>query len=138
MAEITEMAYRFFTACEEGKGWDGCREYCKPDASFRCQADPLVQVTTLQQYTEWMKGLLTFMPDGRYEVKSFATDNERRNVTAYGVFTATHTGQGGPCSPTGKRTVTDYVYVMEFDGGKICHMTKIWNAAWTMRELGWG
>lgn len=137
MDEMTEIARRFFAACEGGKGWEGCREYCKPDASFACQADPLAQITTLQQYTEWMKGLLTFMPDGHYEVKSFATDSERRNVAAYGVFAATHTGDGGPCSPTGKRTVTDYVYVMEFDGGKIRHMTKIWNAAWAMHDLGW-
>jgi hypothetical protein len=27
--------------------------------------------------------------------------------------------------------------VMEFEGGKISHMTKIWNAGWAMRELGW-
>jgi len=27
---------------------------------------------------------------------------------------------------------------MEFDGDKIRHMTKIWNAGWAMRELGWG
>ena len=33
-----------------------------------------------------MKGLLTFMPDGRYDVKSFATDDERKSVCAYGVF----------------------------------------------------
>jgi hypothetical protein len=39
--------------------------------------------------------------------------------------------------PTGKSTRTDYVYVMEFDGGKIRHMTKIWNSGWAMRELGW-
>jgi len=26
---------------------------------------------------------------------------------------------------------------MEFDGDKIRHMTKIWNAGWAMRELGW-
>jgi len=26
---------------------------------------------------------------------------------------------------------------MEFDDGKISHMTKIWNAGWAMRELGW-
>lgn len=84
-----------------------------------------------------MKGLLTFMPDGRYEVKSFATDEHRQNVCAYGVFSATHTGQGGPMSPTGKSTVTDYGYVMQFEGGKIRHMTKIWNAAWAMKELGW-
>jgi hypothetical protein len=27
--------------------------------------------------------------------------------------------------------------VMEFDGDKIRHMTKIWNAGWALRELGW-
>jgi hypothetical protein len=27
--------------------------------------------------------------------------------------------------------------VMEFEDGKIRHMTKIWNAGWAMRELGW-
>jgi hypothetical protein len=27
---------------------------------------------------------------------------------------------------------------MEFDGDKIRHMTKIWNAGWAMKELGWG
>jgi hypothetical protein len=48
-----------------------------------------------------------------------------------------HTGQGGPCTPTGKDTTTDYVYVMDFAGDKIRHMTKIWNAGWAMKELGW-
>ena len=28
------------------------------------------------------EGLLTFMPDGRYEVTSFATDEQRQNVCA--------------------------------------------------------
>ena len=50
---------------------------------------------------------------------------------------ATHTGEGGPCPPTGKSMKADYVYVMEFDGEKIRHMTKIWNAGWTLKELGW-
>jgi hypothetical protein len=26
---------------------------------------------------------------------------------------------------------------MEFEDGKISHMTKIWNAGWAMKELGW-
>ena len=101
---------------------------CTPNASFVAQSEPLTDVRTLEQYTDWMKGLLTFMPDGRYVVKAFATDEERKSVCAYGVFSATHTGQGGPCPPTGKSTTTDYVYVMEFDGNKIWHMTKTWNA----------
>lgn len=134
---ITETARAFFEACEAGKGWAACRAYCTSDATFAAQAEPLLGVHTLEQYTDWMKGLLTFMPNGSYVVKSFATDAERNNVSAYGVFSATHTGEGGPCAPTGKSTNTDYVYVMQFTGEKISHMTKIWNAGMAMRELGW-
>jgi predicted ester cyclase len=137
MADMNATAMQFFEACETGKGWAGCEPFCTADATFAAQAEPLARVHTLEAYTEWMKGLLAFMPDGRYELKSFATDEARQNVSAYGVFTATHTGQGGPVPPTGKRTRTDYVYVMEFAGGRIRHMTKIWNAPWAMKELGW-
>ena len=101
------------------------------------QSELLVGVTTLADDTNWMQGLLGFMPDGSYTVKSCATDEARQNVCAYGVFSGTHTGQGGPLPPTGKRTDTDYVYVMQFTGGKISHRTKIWNAPWAMKALGW-
>jgi predicted ester cyclase len=134
---IVQIAQKFFAACETGEGWEACRAYCQPNASFSSQAEPVAEVRTLQAYTEWMKGLLSFMPDGRYEVRSFAVDEVRQNVSAYGVFSATHSGPGGPCPPTGKTTVTDYVYVMEFEGDRIRHMTKIWNAGWAMRDLGW-
>ena len=134
---ITSVAEAFFDACETGKGWEVCNAYCTPDATFSAQAVPLLDLKTLAQYTEWMKGIMTVLPDARYELKSFATDSARNNVAAYGVFHATHTGQGGPVPPTGRRISTDYVYVMQFDGGKICHMTKIWNAGLALKELGW-
>jgi len=137
MSSIAEVAAMFFEACEAGKGWEACRQYCTPDATFSSQAEPLADVTTLQQYADWMKGMLTVLPDGRYELKSFAIDNERRNVSAYAVFLGTHTGPGGPCPPTGKSVRTDYVYVMQFDGERIRHMTKIWNAGWALKEIGW-
>jgi predicted ester cyclase len=137
MSDIAQIAQKFFDACEAGEGWKVCSAFCKSDASFSAQAEPLAETHTLEAYTDWMKGLLQFMPDGRYELRSFAVDEERRNVSAYGVFFATHTGEGGPCPPTGKSTKTDYVYVMEFEGDKIRHMTKIWNAGWAMRDLGW-
>jgi predicted ester cyclase len=137
MTNIVQVAQHFFDACEAGKGWEVCSAYCHPNASFEAQAEPLAETRTLQAYTDWMKGLLGFMPDGHYELRSFAVDEQRQSVSAYGVFFATHTGQGGPCPPTGKSTKSDYVYVMKFEGDKIRHMTKIWNAGWAMRELGW-
>jgi predicted ester cyclase len=136
-ASITAVAEAFFEACETGKGWQVCRAYCTPNARFAAQAEPLRDVKTLAQYTDWMKGMLTVLPDARYEVKSFATDLARSSVVAYGIFYGTHTGQGGPVAPTGRRVATDYVYVMQFEGDKIAHMTKIWNAGLAMKELGW-
>jgi ketosteroid isomerase-like protein len=40
-------------------------------------------------------------------------------------------------APTGKSVVSDYAYVMHFDGDKISHMTKIWNDAHALHQLGW-
>ncbi|HEY1730936.1 MAG TPA: ester cyclase [Terriglobales bacterium] len=137
MTSITSVAETFFDACETGKGWAACNAYCTPNATFSAQAEPLAGVNTLEQYTDWMKGITTVLPDARYEVKSFATDDKRQNVAAYAVFHATHTGEGGPVPPTGRSTSTDYVYVMQFDGDKIVHMTKIWNAGLALKDLGW-
>ncbi|MDH4065882.1 MAG: ester cyclase [Acidobacteriota bacterium] len=137
MASMRQVAWDFFAACETGKGWETCQQYCMPGATFVSQAEPLADMTSLEAYTNWMKGMLTVLPDGRYELKSFATDEERKNVSAYGVFSGTHTGEGGPLPATGRRVETDYVYVMEFEGDRIRHMTKIWNAGWALKALGW-
>ena len=134
---ITAVAEAFFAACDAGQGWERCRAYCTPEATFSAQAEPLLGVKTLAEYTDWMKRLMTVLHDGRYELKSLATDATRNNVVAYGVFDATHTGPGGPVPPTGRHTSTDYVYVMQFEGDKIAHMTKVWNAGLALKDLGW-
>jgi predicted ester cyclase len=138
MPSIKETAQQFFDACETGQGWHRCQQFCQPGATFSAQAGALSGVHTLQAYTDWMKGLLGPIPDGQYEVRSFAVDEERGNVAAYGVFRGTHTGDGGPVPPTRKRVEADYVYVMEFEGNKIRHMTKIWNDSISLKQLGWG
>lgn len=53
------------------------------------------EVTTREQYTDWMKGILVAFPDARYELRSFAIGEKRKSVVVYAVFHATHTGQGG-------------------------------------------
>lgn len=138
MSSIKDIAAAFFDACETGKGWAACAEYCHPDASFSAQADTFADLDTLEAYTDAMKGLIAGpVPDADYELRSFAVDEDRGTVLGFAVFKGTHTGEGGPLPPTGKRVETDYVYAMEFDGDRIRHMTKIWNDAWAMRQLGW-
>ena len=64
MSNMDQTAKAFFEACEAGKGWDTCKEFCKPDAAFSCQADALAEVRTVQAYADWMKGLFGPIPDG--------------------------------------------------------------------------
>ena len=138
MSAIAKTAEAFFTACETGKGWEACKVYCTPDATFAAQAGMLAEVRSLAVYTDWIKDMFGPFPDGRYEVKAFATDEQRGNVCAYAVYTGSHTGPGAPVAPTGKTVVTDYVYVMQFSDGRISHMTKIWNDGFALKQVGWG
>ncbi len=134
---IKETARAFFESCETGEGWDGCKQYCKNDAGFSAQSEPLLELRSLEDYANWMRDLLGPIPDGHYDLKSFAVDEERRNVCAYAVFKGTQTGEGGPVAPTGKSVATDYVYVMQFEGDKISHMTKVWHSGLALQALGW-
>lgn len=132
-----ETGKQFFEACETGKGWDVCNAYCHEEASFSSQTGALADIATLQGYCEWMKNLFTPIPDGHYELKFFAEDEGSGSVAAVAVFHGTHTGPGGPVPATGKEVCADYVYQMDFDGGRIKHMTKVWNDAISMQQLGW-
>ncbi|MFO7816726.1 MAG: nuclear transport factor 2 family protein [Desulfovibrionales bacterium] len=137
MSTILEPAKQFFDACENGKGWEICKEYCHPHATFSSQTGALSDIETLEDYCEWMKNLFVPVPDGHYELKFFAADEERSSVAAFAIFHGTQTGPGGPVPPTGKQIAADYVYHMAFEGDRIKHMTKIWNDTVSMQQLGW-
>jgi len=132
-----ESARQFYEACETGQGWNACKAFCHPDATFSAQAAALSEISTLEGYCEWAKNILTPIPDGHYELKFFAADEVGESVTAVAVFHGTQTGEGGPVPPTNKTVATDYVYHMIFEDERIKHMTKIWNDAFCLEQLGW-
>lgn len=138
MTSIRETAEQFFIACETGKGWEVCKRFCRANATFSAQADALAGITTAMQYTEWMKAAFTPLPDATHVLRSLALDEARGHVLAFGVFRATHTGEGGPVPATRRRAETEFVYIMEFDGDQIRHLIKVWNDGHCMKQLGWG
>lgn len=120
---LSATVMEFFDAIERGAGWKVCQQWCAPDAGFACQAKMLDGVDTLAAYADWMARLYDSIPDGRYDLKHHATTEDGKTVLAYAIFLGTGTTPEGGAVQLSE----DYVYVMETDGEKIRHMTKIWN-----------
>mgnify|MGYP006286784893 CR=1 FL=1 len=133
------VAEAFFHACESLKGWQGCREFVAAGATFTAQCEPLVEVDTVEAYCEWMAGLGQGPLQGcHYELHSSSWDGATQTALFFATFHGAHTGEGGPVPATGKSTASHYVYALRMnDAGKVEAMTKIWNAPWALKELGW-
>ena len=134
-----DNAKKFFEACEAPLGWAGCREYVEDGAPFVAQAEPLVDVNTIEGYADWMHGIGTVTaPGASYTLHTASWDEDARSAVFFATYHATHTGEGGPVAPTNRSVDSHYVYVVRMgDAGKVAQLTKIWNAPWAMRALGW-
>lgn len=134
-----ENATRFFHACESLQGWEGCRALVADGARFEAQCEPLVEVKTVEDYTHWMAGLGKGPLAGcTYRVHAAGWDEAARTAVFFATLDATHTGEGGPVPPTGKSVSADYMYALRMDAdGRVEHMSKVWNAPWSLRALGW-
>jgi len=134
-----ETAKKFFEACDEPLGWEGCEQYVEEGAQFSSQCEPLIGIETVEDYCEWMKAFGTITsPEGHYDLHSSGFDEENNTATFFGTYFAKHTGEGAPVPPTNKETATHYVYIVKMnENAKVSHMTKVWNAPWAMKELGW-
>jgi len=118
---MLEVAESFFWPCDEGKGWDACKEYCHPDATFKTDADTLIHLDRLEDYVEWMKDAHSMLANAKFEIKSIAEDTKRGMVLLYAIIHADNILGEEP-----QPIETDYVYAMTIEDNKIKHITKIW------------
>jgi hypothetical protein len=134
-----DVAIKFFEACEAPLGWEGCKQYVQEGALFSAQSEPLVEINSVQAYCDWMHGFGTVIsPEGSYELHSSSYNESSNTAIFFATYHGKHTGEGGPVPPTNKETHTDYVYIIKMgDDSKVSEMTKVWNAPWAMKELGW-
>lgn len=134
-----ENATKFFVACEAAAGWAGCKPFVVEGAPFTAQSEPLTEIKTIEAYCNWMAGIGTVTcPGATYDLHTASYDEATKTAVFFATYHARHTGEGGPVPPTNKETHTDYVYVLTMnDENKVTRMTKVWNASWAIKELGW-
>jgi len=133
------IATKFFHACEGLQGWEGCSQFVADGASFEAQCEPIADINTVEAYCDWMAGLGAGPLAGcSYELHTSAYDEDSATAIFFATFTASHVGEGGPVPATNQETNAHYVYVLKMDAdNKVSKMTKVWNAPWTLNELGW-
>ena len=134
-----ENAAKFVEAVNFPEGWEGCKEYVADAATFSAQSEPLVAIDTVEAYCEWADsfGKIT-APGATFDFHMSAYDESTRTAVFFSTIHAKHTGAGGPVPPTNKETNSDYVYLLTMnEDDKVQRMTKVWNAPWAMKELGW-
>jgi hypothetical protein len=134
-----ENAKKFFEACEAPKGWESCKPYVAEGARFESQCEPLTEIDTVKAYAEWMAGFVRDVsPEAHYDLHASSYDEASRTAMFFGTYHLKHTKDGGPVPPTEKEAHATYVYclVMSSDD-RVEKMIKIWNAPWTLKELGW-
>ena len=126
-----DNARLFFPLCEKGEGWEACKKYCDPDATFQSQAS-IDFGGSLKNYTEWVKMTATqVMPDTYWSDLVSAYDEDANTAIFAAVIHGTHTNtpEGAPLPPPTHKTFSlDYCYRIHFNNeGKIDNMIKIWN-----------
>ncbi|MEM9531063.1 MAG: hypothetical protein AAGA23_09090 [Pseudomonadota bacterium] len=135
-----DVATRFFHQCEGLKGREGCAELVAEGATFEAQSEPIADIKLALDYCDWMQGVGQGPLNGcSYRILNSSFDESTSTALFFGEFTGTHSGEGGPVPATGKTTVSHYVYAVTVnDDNLVSHLVKIWNAPWSLAELGWG
>ena len=118
---MLDLAEKFFWPCDEGKGWEACKEFCHANATFKTDANTLVHLDKLEDYVEWMKDVHSMMANVKFEIKSIAEDTKREMVLLYAIIYGDNILGEEP-----QPIETDYVYAMTIKENKIHHITKIW------------
>ena len=118
---MLDVAEKFFWPCDEGKGWEACKEFRHANATFKTDADTIVPLDKLDDYVEWMKDVHSMMANIKFEIKSIAEDTKRGMVLLYAIIYGDNILGEEP-----QPIETVYVYAMTIKENKIHHITKIW------------
>lgn len=130
-------------ACDSGQGWEACQDVCVPGATFSCQNDTLGDITSVEDYANFIAFFGTACPNARWTTHDVSWDGTVHTAFFHCTYHVTHTVSVpglGPVQPTLKSSDSNYGYVIKTDperDGKIVHIQKLWNDTWMLRDLGW-
>jgi steroid delta-isomerase-like uncharacterized protein len=105
-----------------------------PDFIRHCQATPDLNIQSLEEMKEFLKGDLKVFPDSHIEEEMLIAEGDL--VAGLFTFTATQEGAMGPFPATGKKIDLKYLGFLRFEDGKIAEMWVEWDNMSILAQLG--
>ena len=109
-------------------------EYIAQNYTRHCQATPDIEVSSLEDFKEFIRQDRKIFPDQEMEVHKLVAENDL--VAFWGTYQGTQTGQFGPFPPTDKRTTLDFSGIHRLQDGKIAETWITWDNLTVLRQLG--
>ncbi len=105
-----------------------------PDFVRHCQATPDVNIKSLEEMKEFLKGDLKVFPDSHIDIKMLIAEGDL--IAGLFTFVATQEGAMGPFPASGKKLDLNYLGIMRFEDGKIAEMWVEWDNLTILTQLG--
>jgi len=99
-----------------------------------CQATPDLNIQSLEEMKEFLKGDLKVFPDSQIDIEMLIAEGDL--VAGLFTFTATQEGAMGPFPATGKKVDLKYLGILRFEDDKIAEMWVEWDNIAILTQLG--
>jgi predicted ester cyclase len=105
-----------------------------PNFVRHCQATPDLNIQSLEEMKEFLKGDLNVFPDSHIDIEMLIAEGDL--VAGLFTFAATQEGAMGPFPATGKKVDLKYLGILRFEDGKIAEMWVEWDNLAILTQLG--
>ncbi len=105
-----------------------------PNFVRHCQATPDINIQSLEEMKEFLKGDLKVFPNSHIDIEMLIAEGDL--VAGLFTFAATQEGAMGPFPATGKKVDLKYLGILRFEDGKIAEMWVEWDNMAFLTQLG--
>ena len=128
-----EIAQRMIDAINN-KNYDILDELIASDIIRHCQATPNVNIRSLAEFKEFLKGDAAVFPDSYITTEMLISEGDK--VAGYFTYSGTQEGEMGPFPATGKKADLKYLGILRIEDGKIAEMWVEWDNMAFLTQLG--
>jgi predicted ester cyclase len=130
---IRELSRQWFEQAWNQRADALLEEMISPDAAIHGLAEDGRQLRGPKEFAQFRRAFLSAFDDLHLEIQDVLADGDK-SVVRFS-FSATHTGQGLPIAPTGRRFTSTAMVMLRWRGRQIIEAWNEFDAAGMMRQL---